>query len=90
LFAEDRKSKRDRRTEEDFNTAFANARKTGLMNSVGSKLFGNRSLNASAVAAAVYGGLQAASGRSGGFEWPLDRVGGQGTWASRFGFAALG
>src|SRR5260370_17419039 len=38
----------------------------------------------------VYGRLQAASGRSGGFERPLDRVGGQGTWPARFGVAPLG
>src|SRR5882672_11144612 len=38
----------------------------------------------------VYGRLQAASGRSGGFERPLDWVGGQGTWPARFCFAALG
>src|SRR6267378_302654 len=38
----------------------------------------------------VYGRLQAAGSRSGGFEWPLDRVGGQGTWPARFRFAALG
>src|SRR6202048_4819124 len=38
----------------------------------------------------VYGRLQAASGRSGRFEWPLDRIGGQGTRPARFSFAALG
>src|SRR5260370_15720369 len=38
----------------------------------------------------VYGRLQAASGRFGGFERPLDRVGGQGTWPARFGVAPLG
>jgi len=31
-----------------------------------------------------------ASGRSGGFERPLDRVGGQRTWPARFGVATLG
>src|SRR6267143_766431 len=36
------------------------------------------------------GRLQTASGRSGGFEWPLDRIGGQGTWPARFRVAALG
>ncbi len=30
----------------------------------------------------VYGRLQTASGRSGGFEWPADRVGGQGAWVA--------
>src|SRR6266403_1962980 len=38
----------------------------------------------------VYGRLQAAGGRSCGFERPLDRVGGQGTWPARLGVAALG
>src|SRR3982750_2533075 len=38
----------------------------------------------------VYGRLQAASGRSGGFERPLDRVGGQRTRPARFCTAALG
>src|ERR1700687_4688235 len=38
----------------------------------------------------VYGRLQAASGRSGGFERPLNRIGGQGTWPARFRVAALG
>jgi hypothetical protein len=38
----------------------------------------------------VYGRLQAASGRSGGFEWPFDRIGGQGTWPARFRVAPLG
>src|SRR5882672_7646707 len=38
----------------------------------------------------VYGRLQAASGRSGGFERPFDWVGGQGTWPARFRVAALG
>src|ERR1700675_1645941 len=38
----------------------------------------------------VYGQLQAASSRSGGFERPFDRIGGQGTWPARFGAAALG
>ena len=32
----------------------------------------------------------AASGRSGCFERPLDRVGGQGTWPARFGVTPLG
>src|SRR3981189_3017108 len=36
------------------------------------------------------GRLQTASGRSGGFERPLDRLGGQGTWPARFRFAPLG
>src|ERR1700689_2452189 len=38
----------------------------------------------------IYGRLQAASRRSGGFKRPGDRVGGQGTWPARFGFAPLG
>src|SRR5713226_2153769 len=38
----------------------------------------------------VHGRLQAASGRSGGFERSLDRIGGQGTWPARFRIAALG
>jgi hypothetical protein len=37
-----------------------------------------------------FGRLQAASGRSGRFERPLDRIGGQGTWPARFCVAALG
>src|SRR3981189_615341 len=40
--------------------------------------------------AVVYGRLQTASGRSGGFERPLDRLGCQGTWPARFRFAPLG
>jgi hypothetical protein len=37
-----------------------------------------------------YGRLQAASGRSHSIEWPLDRIGGQGTWPARFRAAAQG
>jgi hypothetical protein len=38
----------------------------------------------------VYGRLQAASSRSGRIKWPLDRIGGQGTWPARFRIAAVG
>jgi hypothetical protein len=38
----------------------------------------------------VYGRVQAASGRSVRIEWPVDRVGGQGTWPARFRVATLG
>src|SRR4051794_34903747 len=38
----------------------------------------------------VYGRLQEASSCSGRIEWPRGRIGGQGAWPARFGFAALG
>src|SRR3954454_12625376 len=38
----------------------------------------------------IYGRVQAASGRSGCIEWPLGRIGGQGTWSARFRAAAVG